>query len=155
MKLQVYNFDSDNEYSYSELSNALNDMYVDSIKEFKKKILQKEMILKLEGGINHLNCALKSLKEVHTSLMDERCNALDTLVEVLILKLEIETLNVQLTHVTSLSCTCPSYSNERGKVFHEIPYVTKINRISISSKVICYYCGYKAHIRPFCRVRNV
>lgn len=39
------------------------------------------MILKLEEEINHLNHALESLKETHTSLMNERCNISDTLVE--------------------------------------------------------------------------
>ena len=78
---KVYNYDSDNDYSYSELSNAFNDMYVDSIKAFKKISLQKEMILKLEEEINHLNCDLESLKEAYTSLMNEHCNVLDALVE--------------------------------------------------------------------------
>lgn len=44
---KVYTSDSDNEYSYSELSKAFNDMYVDSINDFNKISLQKEMILKL------------------------------------------------------------------------------------------------------------
>lgn len=55
---KVYNYDSDNEYSYSEFLKAFNDMYADSIKAFKKVSLQKEIILKLEEGINHLNHAL-------------------------------------------------------------------------------------------------
>lgn len=38
---KVYNFNPDNEYSYSELSKVFNDMYVDSINAFKKISLQK------------------------------------------------------------------------------------------------------------------
>lgn len=60
--------------------------------------------------------------------MDECYNVSDTLVEkmevvecveCLILKLEIESLKGQLTHATSLSCTCSSSLSERGKVFKE------------------------------------
>lgn len=46
--LKVYNYDSEYEYTYSELSNAFNDMYGDSIKELKKISIQKEMIIRLE-----------------------------------------------------------------------------------------------------------
>lgn len=42
-----YNSESENEYTYSEFSNAFNDMYADSIKFFKKNSLPKEMIIKL------------------------------------------------------------------------------------------------------------
>lgn len=71
---KVYNSYYENEYTYSELLNAFNDMYIDSIKVFKKISLQKEMISKLEKEINNLNRALDCLNEAHTSLMDERCN---------------------------------------------------------------------------------
>lgn len=137
---KVYNSDSDNEYSYSDLFKAFNDMYAYSIKAFKNIDLQKEIILKLEEEINHLNRALESLKEAHTSLMNECCNVFDTLVENIeieecvecpILKHEIETLEGQLTHATPLSCTYSSSSSERGKVFKKNHHVTKINRITI------------------------
>lgn len=39
------------------------------------------MILKLEEAINNLNRALETLKEAHTSLVDECYNVSDTLVE--------------------------------------------------------------------------
>lgn len=77
---KVYNSDSDNRYSYSELSKAFNDMYVDSVKVFIEIYLQKEIILNLEEEIKHLNRALESLKEEHTSLMNEHCNVSDILV---------------------------------------------------------------------------
>lgn len=38
----------ENEYTYSELSNAFNDMYGDSIKAFKKISLQKEIMWRNE-----------------------------------------------------------------------------------------------------------
>lgn len=38
---KVYNSDFENGHTYSELSNAFNDMYDDSIKAFKKISLQK------------------------------------------------------------------------------------------------------------------
>lgn len=122
------------------------------------------MILKLEEEINNLNCALETLKEAHTSLIDEHYDVLDTLVEKMeivecvkcpILKLEIETLKGQLTHATSLTCTCSSSLSERGKVFKKNPYVTKRNRRSISSKVIFHYYGDKGHIKPLCHLRNI
>lgn len=100
---KVYDFDLDNDYSYSELSKAFNDMYADFIKALRK----------FEEDTNHLNCALESIKETHTSLMNEHYNVLDTLVEkmeivecfeCISLKLEIEILKGQLTHATSLSC---------------------------------------------------
>ncbi|XP_050909787.1 uncharacterized protein LOC127123628 [Lathyrus oleraceus] len=154
---KVYNSYFDNEYSYSELSNSFNDMYVDSIKVFKKTSLQKEMILKLEEEISHINHALESLKKAYTSLMDEHCNVSNTLVEKMevvecvkcpILKLEIEILKGQLTHATSLSCTFSSC--ERGNIFKKNSCVTKRNRRNNSSKSICHYCGDKGHIRPLC-----
>lgn len=67
------------------------------------------MILKLEDEINNLNRALDTLKEAHTSLVDEHYHVLDTLIEKMeiveyvkcpILKLEIETLIGKLTHAT-------------------------------------------------------
>lgn len=76
---KVYNYVSDNDYSYSELLKSFNDMNVDSMNAFNKISLQK-MILKLDEEINNLNRALETLKEVHTSLVDERYNVLDTLV---------------------------------------------------------------------------
>lgn len=98
---KVYNYDSENEYTYSELSNAFNDMYADSIKAFKKISLQKEIIDTLEHGIKNLNRVLDCLNEAHTSLMDECCIVSDTsaekievveYVECPILKHKIETL---------------------------------------------------------------
>lgn len=94
------------------------------------------MILKLEEAINNLNRALETLKEAHTSLVDECYNVSDTLVEKMeivecvecpILKIEIETLKGQLTHDTSLSCTYSSYSSERGNDFKKNLHVTKRN----------------------------
>lgn len=38
---KVYNFDYENEYTYSELSNSFNVVYADSIKSIKKIALQK------------------------------------------------------------------------------------------------------------------
>lgn len=67
------------------------------------------MILKLKEEISNLNRALDSLKEVHTYLVGERYNVLNTLVEKVekaecvlcpTLKLQIETLKGQLTHAT-------------------------------------------------------
>lgn len=117
------------------------------------------MILKLEEEINNLNRALDTLKEAHTSLFDECSNVLDILVGRIekiecvtcpSLKLEIETLKEQLTHVTSLSCTC-----SRGTIFKKNYHVTRRNRKSISSKAICHYCGDKGYIWPLCHVKNV
>lgn len=98
---KVYNSDYENEYTYSELSNAFNDIYVDSIKVFKKISLQKEIIDTLEHQIKNLNRALDCLKVAYTSLMKERCIISDTLAEKIevveyvecpILKREIESL---------------------------------------------------------------
>lgn len=98
-------------------------MYADSTKEFKKIYLKKEMILKFEVEINNLNRDLDTLKEAHTSLIDELYNVLDTLVERIekvgyvacpSLKLEIETLKGQLIHASSLSCTSSSSSSDSG-----------------------------------------
>lgn len=96
--------------------------------------------------------------------MNECCNVLNTLVEKMeimecvecpILKLEIETLKGQLTHATSLSCTCSSSSSETWKILKKNSHVTKRNRRRISSKAICHYYGNKGHIIPLCHVRNV
>lgn len=66
------------------------------------------MILKLEKEIHDLNSALDSLKEAQTSQVEEHFNVSDTSVEkiekvecitFLALKLEIENIKGQLTHV--------------------------------------------------------
>lgn len=97
----VYNYDFENEYTYSELFNSFNDMYVYSIKAFKKISLQIETIITLEKEIKNLNRVLDCLKEAHTPLMDEPCIFYDTLAEKIevaeyfecpILKLELELL---------------------------------------------------------------
>lgn len=72
-----------------------------------------------------------------------------------ILKIEIQTLKGHLTHVATLSNTCYSSSSERGKFFKKNPHVTLRNRMNISYKSICHYCGDKGHIRPLCNVRNI
>lgn len=109
----------------------------------RRFLSKNEIILKLKEEINNFNRTLDTLKESHTSLVDECYHVLDTLVEKMeimecvkcpILKLEIETLKVQLTHVTSLSCTCYIYSNERGNLFKKTPHITQRNKRSISSK---------------------
>lgn len=116
------------------------------------------MILKLEEEINDFNHAWEALKETHTSLIDERYNVSDTLLEKMeivecvecpTLKLEIGNLKRQLTHATSLSCTCSSSLSKRGKVFKKNPHVTKRNRRSISSKYIFHYCCDKGQISLF------
>ncbi|XP_050874924.1 uncharacterized protein LOC127078519 [Lathyrus oleraceus] len=161
---KVYNSESENEYTYGELSSAFNAMCADSIKAFKNIALQKEIIDTLEHDINNLNRALKCLKEVHTSHMEDRCIVLDTLAEKIevvecvncpILKTKIETLRGYLTHATTFSNTCYSFSSERRKVFKKNPHLTRRNRRSVSSKAICHYCGDKSHIRPFCHVRKI
>lgn len=139
-------------------------MYSNSINEFKKISFQKEVILKLKEEINHINRALESLKEAHTSIIDKRYNVSDTLVERIekvkyvtcpSLKLEIETLKGQLTRATSLSCTCSSFLSEKGTTFKKNPHVIRRSRKSISSKATCIYYGDKGHIMPLCNVRDV
>lgn len=49
-------------------------MHDDSINDFKKIYLKKEIILKLEEEINSFNRALETRKEAHTSLVDESYN---------------------------------------------------------------------------------
>lgn len=161
---KLYYSESENEYTYIEMSNAFNDIYVDSIKALKKISLKKEIIDTLKQEIKNINRALDCLKEAHTSLMKECCIVSDTLaektevvecVECPILKLEIETLKGQLTNDAILSNTCFSSSSKKGKVFNKNPYVTRRNGRSVSSKAICHYCGDKCHIRPRCHVRNI
>lgn len=161
---KIYNYDSENKFIYSELSNAFNDMYADSIKTFEKICLQKEIIATLEHEIKNLNRALDCLKKANTSLMEEcfiLSNTLAEKVEVMecvecpILKLEIKTLKGLLTRATTLSNTCSSFSEERGEVFKKNSHVTRRNRRSVSSKVIFYYCGDKGHTMPLYHVRNI
>lgn len=40
--LKIYNSDSENEYTYTKLSMAFNDMYADLTKEFKKSLSKKK-----------------------------------------------------------------------------------------------------------------
>lgn len=100
---------------------------------------------------------------MHTSLVDECYNVSDTLAEkeakvecvyCPYLKLEIDTLKGKLNYAISLSCTFSSSSSDRGKVFKKNPHVTRRNRKSISSNVICHYCDDKGHTRPLCHIRN-
>lgn len=97
--------------TYSELPSVFNTMYDDPIKVFKIIALKKEIIDTLEQKINNLNCALDYLREVHTSLVE--C------VNCPVLKTEIGTLKVHLSHPTTLSNTCSSSSSERGRVFRK------------------------------------
>lgn len=106
------------------------------------------MILKIEKKINNLNHALDSLKETHTYIVDEHYNISDTLVEKVAkveyvtcpsLKLKIETLKGQLTHITLLSCTWYRSSSDRGEIFKKNYHGTlgEIEKAFLS-KVICY-----------------
>lgn len=45
---KVYNYDSEIEYTYGELSSDFHDMHANFIKVFKKIALQKEIIDTLE-----------------------------------------------------------------------------------------------------------
>lgn len=69
---------------------------------------------------------MESLKELHTSLVDEHYNVYDTLVEKVkklecvmfpTIKLEIENLKRKLIQTTSLSCSRSSYSSDKWTIF--------------------------------------
>lgn len=135
----------EDELSYKELSKAFNDIYLDWINAFKKKFLQKKMILKLEKENNYLFSALDSLKETHTSLVDERFNVYDTLIEkvekvvcatYMTLKLELENLKKQLIHALSLSYTNYTSSSDKGIFLRKTLTLLEEIKKSILSKAM-------------------
>lgn len=139
-------------------------MYVDFLNACKKISLPNKVILKHKKEISNLNSALYSLREVPTSLVDEHFNVFNTLVEkeeevecvtCPTLKFEIENLKGQLTHVISLSTKSSTNSSDRGAISKKNHHVTRRNRKSISSKLVCHYYSDNCNIRPHCHIRKV
>jgi len=168
---------SDFKSTYKDLQDSIEEMHVESLNAFEKLIAQKKTILKLESEISKVKEAFESLRDEHTSPVNEKivsptiespkknspkydnwmdCASCETCPS---LHEEIKSLNKKSEQAPKGSMTFSINSKDERAPFKRLytkySYVRKNQSKTHVPTIRCHYCGRSGHTTPHCHIRRV